>query len=61
MQRRPTVGTGSQKAPFRERLPGAISKLGKGTALQGWMGWGGLATGVEWYVWMVVRMVTVGC
>ena len=36
MQRRPTVGPGSQKAPFRERLPGAISKLGKGTALQGW-------------------------
>ena len=34
MQRRPTVGPGSQKAPFRERLPGTISKLGKGTALQ---------------------------
>ena len=33
MQRRPTVGPGSQKAPFRERLPGAISKLGTGTAL----------------------------
>ena len=40
MQRRPTVGPGSQKAPFRERLPGAISKLGKGTALQRWQTWG---------------------
>ena len=35
MQRRPTVGPGSQKGPFRERLPGTISKQGKGTALQG--------------------------
>ena len=34
MQRRPTVGPGSQKSPFRERLLGTISKLGKGTALQ---------------------------
>ena len=34
MQRRPTVGPGSQKAPFRERLPGTISKLGKGKVLQ---------------------------
>jgi hypothetical protein len=33
MQRRPTVGPGSQKAPFRERLPGTISKLGKGRVL----------------------------
>ena len=41
MQRRPTVGPGSQKAPFRERLPGTISKLGKGTALQRWPAWGG--------------------
>ena len=41
MQRRPTVGPGSQKAPFRERLPGAISKLGKGTALYRRQTWGG--------------------
>ena len=43
MQRRPTVGPGSQWTPFRECLPGVISKLGKGTALQrgpngGWTG-----------------------
>ena len=44
MQRRPTVGPGSQWAPFQERLPGTISKLGKGTALQRrqtWEVWGG--------------------
>ena len=41
MQRRPTVGPGFQKAPFRERLPGTISKLGKGTALQRRQSWGG--------------------
>ena len=40
MQRRPTVGPGSQWVPFRERLPGTISKLGKGTALQRWQTWG---------------------
>ena len=40
MQRRPTVGPGSQKAPFRERLPGTISKLGKGTALERRQTWG---------------------
>ena len=34
MQRRPTVGPGSQWTPFREWLPGTISKLGKGTTLQ---------------------------
>ena len=34
MERRRTVGPGSQKAPFRERLPGTTSKLGKGTAWQ---------------------------
>ena len=34
MQRRPTVGPGSQKAPLRERLPGTISKLGKGTPIE---------------------------
>ena len=50
MQRRLTVGPGSQKAPFRERLPGTISKLGKGTALQrrqtwGVEGWGESSTG----------------
>ena len=45
MQRRPTVGPGSQKAPFRERLPGAISKLGKGTALQRRQTWGGWGVG----------------
>ena len=27
-------------APFPERLPGTISKLGKGTALQRWQTWG---------------------
>ena len=42
MQRRPTVGPGSQKAPFRERLPRAISKLGKGTALHSWQTCGGV-------------------
>ena len=48
MQRRPTVGPGSQKAPFRERLPGTISKLGKGAALQRRqnMGGGGVGRGV---------------
>ena len=45
MQRRPTVGPGSQKAPFRERLPGAISKLGKGTASQRRQTWGGGGVG----------------
>ena len=34
MQRRPTVGPGSQWTPFREWLPGTISKLGKGATLQ---------------------------
>ena len=49
MQRRPTVGPGSQKAPFRERLPGTISKLGEGAALQRWqsMGEGGMGRGVD--------------
>ena len=49
MQRRPTVGPGSQKAPFRVRLPGTISKLGKGTALQRRqnMGDGGVGMGVD--------------
>ena len=32
-------------APFRERLPGAISKLGKGTALQRRQTWGGWGVG----------------
>jgi len=41
MQRRPTVGPGSQKDPFREQLPGTISKLGKGTAFQRRQAWGG--------------------
>ena len=45
MQRRPTVGPGSQKAPFRERLLGAISKLGKGAALQRRQTWGGWGMG----------------
>ena len=46
MQRRSIVGPGSQKPPFRERLPGAISRLGKGTALQrGRMGGGGVGGG----------------
>ena len=40
MQHRPTVGPGSQKAPFRERLPGTISKLGKGAALPRWQSMG---------------------
>ena len=47
MQRRPTVGPGSQKAPFRERLPGTISKLGKGTALQRWQTWGAEGASVD--------------
>ena len=34
MQRRPTVGPGSQWTPFRWCLPGTISKLGKGATLQ---------------------------
>ena len=55
MQRRPTVGPGSQKAPFRERLPGTISKLGKGTALQRWqsMGIAKVASMSSW-VWQVL-------
>ena len=49
MQRRPTVGPGSQWTPFRRWLPGAISKLGKGATLQRgqtWEGEGGGGVGV---------------
>ena len=41
MQRRPTVGPGSQWTPFRRWLPGTISKLGKGATLQRGQTWGG--------------------
>ena len=41
MQRRPTVGPGSQWTPFRWWLPGTISKLGKGATLQRRQTWGG--------------------
>ena len=66
MQRRPTVGPGSQKAPFRERLPGAIYKLGKGTALQrrpngGWRGgWSGAGDWDRVVVVVVVAMTELG-
>ena len=46
MQHRPTVGPGSQWTPFRECLPGAISKLGKGATLQRGQTWGGGGGGV---------------
>ena len=39
MQRRPTVGPGSQWTHFRECIPGAISKLGKGATLQRGQTW----------------------
>ena len=48
MQRRPTVGPGSQKAPLRERLPGTISKLGKGRQGKGGQMRGGVVGG-GWY------------
>ena len=49
MQRRPTVGPGSQWTPFRRCLPGANSKLGKGATLQRgqtWEGEGGAGGGL---------------
>ena len=45
MQRRPTVGPGSQWTPFRECLPGTISKLGKGATVQRGQNMGGEGVG----------------
>ena len=60
MQRRPTVGPGSQWTPFRRCLPGAISKLGKGATLQRGQTWGGEVCGVAGWEWVVVGMVRRG-